>query len=269
MKRKLTVIIILFFVVFTAKSQCFKKNTAFQNGEVVNYDVIYNWHFIWIEAGKVKFRVSEKTYKDRPVYHLYSFGETLKKHEWIYKVDDTFQSYLDKETLKPLWFDQNTEEGGHYTKNRYTFDHENKLLFMSTENSKDPHKDQILPLSDCTFDLVTLIYYTRNIDFSNYNVNDKFPVKAIIDDEVHDLYIRYLGKEEIELKDGRKFKCQKFSALLVEGTIFKGGEDMFVWVTDDRNKIPVLIEAKILVGSVKAILTDASGLIDYPETIIK
>ena len=261
--------IILFLAILHAKPQCFEKNVAFQSGEVVNYDVIYHWHFIWIEAGEVEFRVTDKIYKEKPVYHFHGYGKTLKKHEWIYKVDDTFQSYLDKEALKPVWFNQDTEEGGHKTNNRYIFDNANKLLFTSTESSKNPHKDQILALPDCTFDLISLIYYSRNIDFSTININDTIPVKAIIDDEINNLYIRYLGKEEIELKDGRKYRCQKFSALLVEGTIFKGGEDMFVWVTDDRNKIPVLIEAKILVGSVKAIFRDATGLINYPETSIK
>ena len=42
--------------------------------------------------------------------------------------------------------------------------------------------------------------------------------------------------------------------MLVKGTIFKGGEDLLVWVTDDNKRVPVLVEAKILVGSVKAIL---------------
>jgi len=42
----------------------------------------------------------------------------------------------------------------------------------------------------------------------------------------------------------------------VEGTIFRGGEDMLVWVSTDNRKIPIVVEAKILVGSVKAYLAD-------------
>jgi hypothetical protein len=47
---------------------------------------------------------------------------------------------------------------------------------------------------------------------------------------------------------------------MVQGTIFRGDEDVLVWVTDDENKIPVYIEAKILVGTVKAYLKEAKGL---------
>ncbi|HSH53034.1 MAG TPA: DUF3108 domain-containing protein, partial [Bacteroidales bacterium] len=72
--------------------------------------------------------------------------------------------------------------------------------------------------------------------------------------------VRFLGREVIKLHNKQKFKTIKFSALLVEGTIFKGGEDLLIWVTDDLNRIPVLIEAKILIGSVKATLLSTENL---------
>ena len=71
-----------------------------------------------------------------------------------------------------------------------------------------------------------------------------------IDDKVYNLYIRYLGKETIKTRYG-KFRAIKFKPLLIQGTIFEGGEQMVVWVTDDKNKIPVRIESPISVGSVK------------------
>ena len=82
----------------------------------------------------------------------------------------------------------------------------------------------------------------------------------VIDNEIHDLYFRYRGKGVIETRNGEVYKCLKFTALLLEGSLFKGGEDLVVWVSDDKNKIPVLIEAKILVGSVKVYLEEATGL---------
>jgi hypothetical protein len=46
----------------------------------------------------------------------------------------------------------------------------------------------------------------------------------------------------------------------VEGTIFTSGEGMTVWVTDDENRIPIIVKAKILIGSVKAVFVGAEGL---------
>ena len=82
----------------------------------------------------------------------------------------------------------------------------------------------------------------------------------VIDNKVHNLYVRYLGKEIIADRNKQKYRCVKFSALLVSGTIFQGGEELSVWVTDDYNKIPILIEAGILVGSIKVYLSEAKGL---------
>lgn len=87
----------------------------------------------------------------------------------------------------------------------------------------------------------------------------------IIDGELHNLYIRYLGIEIIKNRDGKWYRCLKFSPLLVKGTIFESGEGMTVWVTDDLNRLPIIVEAKILVGSVKAVFYEAKGL-KYPMT---
>jgi hypothetical protein len=110
-----------------------------------------------------------------------------------------------------------------------------------------------------------MIYQARNIDFMKYKKGDKIPITMVVDGEIHNLYIRYHGKEVAQTREGRKFNCLKFSPLLVAGTIFNAGEDMTVWVTDDRNRVPIVVEAKILVGSVKAVFTEAKGL-KYPLT---
>ena len=206
-------------------------------------------------------------YKDKSVYHLDSRGETHKNYDWLYKVRDRYQTYMDKETLLPHWFHRVNYEGGFEVENEYEFFHDKNIAYTKTENSDRPYAEDTIEIKDCTLDLLSLIYFTRNLDLSNLKVNEKVPVNAMIDNELFDLYIRYLGKEEIKDRNDNKHKCLKFSALLVEGTIFKGGEDMFIWVSDDKNRVPVLVEAKILIGSVKAYLTGTKGL-RYPTTSI-
>ncbi len=242
------------------RGQCFDTNFTFQVGEKITYQVVYNWHFIWLNAGRVEFEVKKTKFLDRDVYYFDAYGKTFKAYDFFFKVRDRFESYVDMKTLRPLWFERDTYEGGYAVHNRYIFDHRNKIIFSFTENSNKPFLLDTLPLPDCTFDVLSLTYYCRNLDFSGLKVNDTIPVSVIIDNELFNLYVRYLGKEVIETREGDKYKCIKFSALLVEGTIFKGGEDLYVWVTDDKNRIPVLVEAKILVGSVKALLDGANGL---------
>ncbi len=240
--------------------QCFERNFAFSAGELLNYNVVYNWKFIWLNAGEVSFGVKKGTYRQRDAYCLYSYGNTYKGYDWFYKVRDTFRTYLDMQPLRPLRFHRNSYEGGYQVNNRYVYDYNKEKIYSFTENSNKPYVEDTLELSKCTFDVLSLCYYARNLDFSGLKVNDTIPVRSVIDNELFNLYIRYLGKVYIETASGDKYRCIKFSALLVEGTIFEGGEDLFVWVSDDKNRIPILVEAKILVGSVKAVLKDYQGL---------
>jgi hypothetical protein len=104
--------------------------------------------------------------------------------------------------------------------------------------------------------MLASIYYTRTLDFSNFRPGSKQQVKVIIDDAYYEINIRTLEKEIVESLDGKRYRCIKFAAKMVQGTIFRGDEDVLVWVTDDDNKIPIYIEAKIIVGTIKAYLKD-------------
>jgi hypothetical protein len=111
----------------------------------------------------------------------------------------------------------------------------------------------------CIQDVLSAIYYARNIDYNAYKPGSKIPFKMFLDEKVYELYIRYLGKEKIVTKYGT-FNAIKFAPLLLEGTLFKGGEGMVVWVSDDANHIPVRIDSPIVVGSVKVDLIAYSKL---------
>ena len=117
--------------------------------------------------------------------------------------------------------------------------------------------------------MLSAVYFTRTLDLSKFEAENKVPVRVFIDDGFYNIYIRSRGKEIIENTDGKKYRCIKFSAKMVKGTIFKGDEDVMVWVTDDENRVPILIEAKILVGTVKAYLKESKGLRNPTTSLIR
>ena len=102
---------------------------------------------------------------------------------------------------------------------------------------------------------------TRELEFDQYKENDLIPIRILIDSKIYDLYIRYLGVNKLKIA-GRKQECYVFSPLLVEGEVFKGGENMKVWVSKDKYRLPMMVEAKILVGAVKAILDSAETKVE-------
>ena len=241
-------------------AQCSVDTKAFAPGELITYKAYYNWGIIWIHAGDVEFKVTSKKYEGRDVYHLYSYGTSFKSYDWIFKIREKYQSYVDTETLMPLWYERDVTEGSYTAFEDYKFDYKNNQIHTYVQKRKNPGVTGALPLTPCLFDVISAVYYFRCVDFSKYREGDKIPISMILDSQTYQLYIRYLGKEEVKTRDKKKFNCIKFAVQLVEGTVFKGDEDAVIWVTDDANRVPVIVEAQILVGSVKAVLSETKGL---------
>lgn len=225
----------------TYQEMCGIKNTAFKAGEKVSYTVFYAVAGIYVNAGTATFTNTLETLNGKPVYHIVGEGNSNSSYDIIYKVRDKYETYIDTSTLQALKFVRNVNEGGY---KKYQ-----NVVFNKTANTAVTN-DGVFKVPECVQDVVSSVFYSRNIDFSKLRVNDKIAFSMFLDNEVHNMYIRYLGKETIKTKYG-KFNCIKFKPLLLKGEIFEGGEKMTVWVSDDDNRIPVRIESPISVGKVK------------------
>ncbi|RAJ04174.1 uncharacterized protein DUF3108 [Chitinophaga skermanii] len=219
---------------------CGIRNTSFKPGESITFKVYYNLGKMYVGAGEATFTCKLEKYNNRDVYHVIGDGKTFRAYDWIFKVRDRYESYIDTATLKPLRFIRNVNEGGYKIYNNVAFDTEKNTATSTTGTFNVPN---------CVQDVISSIYYARNIDFNKYKVGDKIPFNMFLDDEVYNIYIRYLGKEEVNTKFG-KFRAIKFKPLLIKGTMFTGGEQMNVWVSDDANKVPLRIESPISVGNI-------------------
>ena len=237
----------------TYAQECSVRNKSWKNGEVINYHVYYTLAGIYVHGGDANFSVKLNSFNSNPAYYVRGEGKTNSFLDGIFKVRDKYESYIDTLTLQPYKFIRNIEEGDFKKHETVSFNHQTNVAVTKSGAYKIP---------DCTQDVLSMIYYCRNIDFSKYKPGAKIPFSMFIDDQVHNLYIRYIGKEVVKTRYG-KFKSIKFKPLLIEGTIFKGGEEMIVWVTDDMNKVPVRIESPISVGSVKVDMMGYTGL-RYP-----
>lgn len=220
---------------------CGMRNNAWQAGEVINYHVYYTFAGIYVYGGDASFSVQLERLNNKPVYHLLGTGKTNSFFDGIFKVRDRYESFIDTASLQPIRFLRSVQEGGYKFFESVNFHAGSRTAVSNTATTKVP---------DCIQDVLSAIYYARNIDFNRYKAGDKIPFNMYIDNKVHPLYIRYLGREEIKTRYGR-FQAIKFMPLLIEGTIFTGGEKMTVWVSNDANRLPVRIESPISVGSVK------------------
>jgi hypothetical protein len=228
---------------FTSKfdDTCNIRNKAFKADEEVRMKVFYSTLGMYIGAGEATFTSSLERFNGKQVYHLIGEGKTYPTFDNFFKVRDKYESYVDTTNLLPYKFVRNIDEGGYKKYNNVTFNQKANTA-ISTNG--------VFKITDCMQDVVSMVYYARNIDFSKYKVDDKIPFDMFLDDEIFHLYIRYLGKEKIKTRYG-KFNAIKIRPLLVKGTIFEGGEKMTAWLSDDPNHLLLRAESPIAVGSIK------------------
>lgn len=225
------------------------QNSAFKAGEILEYKLAYGP----ISAGTAKLEVKNTALKmnGRQMYHIVGIGKSNSAFDWIFKVRDRYETYLDVEGVFPWLFIRRINEGGYKKSQDYQFYQGKGTVKTQDGKSFDvPHGIQ---------DMISSFYYARTIDFSNAEVGQVFQFDSFVDDEIYPLRIKYAGKETIKIGKG-KFRCMVFHPAVQEGRIFSSDEDLTVYITDDGNKIPILARAKILVGSIRMELTDYQNL---------
>lgn len=234
----------------TKVDTCQLMNTTTQDGERLVYKIYYTLAGAYVAAGQATFSNTLMTLDQRTCYHFQGEGHTYTTYDWFFKVRDLYESFVDTTTLLPLKFVRKVEEGSHRNYNSIIFNH---------SYHRATSTNGVFKIGACMQDVLSAMYYVRNIDFSNYKVKQKHHFNIFLDDKTEAVYIEFLGRKKIKTAYGT-YNTIMLRPKLLEGTLFKGGNKMIVYITDDQNKIPVLVETPIVVGKIKAYLRESSGL---------
>lgn len=253
--------LIFFAFSFTRKPMqqglCEIENTSFISGEKLVYKAYYNWGFIWLPAGEASFTLTE----NKTDYEVKVIGKTYESYESFFKVNDYFYSKIDKKTLYPKNFVRIIEEGNYRKFDSISFDQENKKAFSINGKTRATAKRKEVNYDICMHDLLSVLYFMRNINVEQYSKGDYIPTKVFFDNESYPIKVRYDGKEaKKSIKELGKYNTIKVTPDMVVGEVFKEGDKMKIWISDDANKVPLLIESPLKVGSAKAVLKSHSGL---------
>ncbi|HEY0976736.1 MAG TPA: DUF3108 domain-containing protein [Flavobacteriales bacterium] len=225
------------------------EHSAFQAGEKLKYVL----HYGFVNAGEAELELKESAtdIQGRKILHAVGIGRSVGAFKTFYKVDDRYESYFDKDGVFPWLFARRVDEGGYTFSQDYLYNQHRRQVTTQKQVTHDvPAHVQ---------DMISAFYFARTIDFSKAKEGDEFTIDCFMDDEYWPLRMKYIGKETIKLRNG-KYRTMKFQPIVQEGRVFKSNDDLNVWITDDANHIPVLVQAKILVGSIKMELSDYSGL---------
>lgn len=239
---------------------CDSENFAFNAGEELVYKIYYNLNFIWIPAGEVTFRVEEKQHH----YIFRAYGKTYASYEWFFKVNDTYETIVDKSTLLPVKAIRELSEGGYQLYEEVSFDQDNQLADVIRGRELEVADDRgSFTFDRCANDVLGVLYKLRNIDKSSFIANGGMPVNFFMDMKTFNIDLDYVESERKKIKGMGKFNTLKISPTLIAGEVFSEGDRMVAWVSDDQNTIPLLLQSPLSVGSAKVVLKSYKNL-RYP-----
>lgn len=251
MKRYLLILSVLFLL------------PSFTSGDEVNYKsgeyLQYRIHYGLINAGFASLEVSDVNYAGRPHYHMVGKGSSSGAVRMLFPVDDLYETYIDAATQLPTQFIRNIDEGGYKRHQIMNFNHNKKVAEI---NDRIKNKKTYINFQKETQDLISAFYRLRNFDTDNLQTGDVINLDILLADGVYGFQLKVLGREVKKTKFG-KINTIKFRPYVQSGRVFKAKESVTMWVTDDKNHVPVQVKAELAVGSLKADIHDFRN-VKYP-----
>lgn len=245
--------IILFLLLILTLSFDSQNDEAYTAGEWFKFRI----HYGFINAGYATLEVKDVVLNNKKTFHVIGKGYTTGMSRFFFKVDDLYESYIDKESGNPAQFVRKINEGG-YTKNQEGFFNQsaNKIIVKDYKNKSE--KAFVIPKN--TQDILSAFYYLRNYPtIDNINPGESIVIDMFFDDETTKFKLKFIGRENITTKFG-VVAAMVFRPLVQSGRVFKEQESLTVWVSDDDNRLPIRIKAELAVGSIKADLDAFKGL---------
>lgn len=253
----------------TAAAQCGIRNTAFQAGEELNYQLYYNWKFIWVKAGTAQMKISSATYGGQEAYKCHLITRGNQRTDRYFMMRDTLESYV-RLDCTPLYYRKGALEGKRYNVDevRYSYPGNGKVVLSQRyRNHRGEVSTRSYESSVCLFDMLSMLLRARSFDASQYNTGQVIKFHMCDGDEVTQSQIVYKGKKTFTMEDSDvKYRCLVFTFVEVEGG--KQKDIVTFYVTDDLNHLPVRLDLNLKFGIAKAFLTSSKGLRNRQTSII-
>lgn len=258
MKKNLPILVVLALLLSSFAQMTNEPNqndvSAFKSGEWFKFKMSYSG---WMKAGEATLEIKDSYHDSKPVFHVVGKGKTTGLVNAFFKVRDRYETYFDKETNLPYRFIRDINEGGHTKNLEIEFDHDNQKAHVNNIK-KNKHSSHDIELN--VQDMVSAFYYLRNnYDTSNIKPGDEINLAMFFDFENYNFKLKFLGYETLRTKFG-KVKTLKFRPYVMAGRVFKEEESLTLWVSADKNKIPLRLKADLAIGSLRADLEAFKGL---------
>ena len=241
--------IILFLLLSTSFSTNSNlKSKPYKSGE----KLVYVAHFGWLNAGEVILTICDSVFEDQNLYHAVAKASSIGVADRLFEVRDVYESFFRPENNQTYLAIRSISEGRYKYYNEVRYNYEDKKV-LSQKSGEHDVPENILDM------LGAFYYFRESMTDRIKDVGDELILDTYFADELFPLKMRYVGDEKIKTKLG-KFNTMKFSPVVEPGRIFDSEDDVTIWISKDKNYVPVQIRVDLIIGSIKCDLIEYSGL---------
>lgn len=250
-------------------SQCEYPNNAFKAGETLDFDLYFNWKFVWVKVGSTHYKISNSKYQGHSALKTDLIFKSNKACDKFFPMRDTLISYS-TDKLVPLYFRKGANEGKRYTVDEVEYSYPEQGKAVMKMHYKDPdggwtHKT--MTSQECINDMLNILALSRSMDFSNYKVGQRTMYRMVTGKRISNQILVYLGKKNFEANDDKTYKCLVFS--LLNDKSKKEKELLRFYITDDANHLPMRIDFHLNFGEAVAKFKHAKGIRNKQTSIVK
>ena len=250
----------LLLVSLGLSAQCPTENTAFQAGEQLDYDLFFNWKFVWVSAGTASLSIRAATWEGQPAFRTHLITRTSPRLDRFFLMRDTLLSIV-TDDLTPRYYKKGANEGGKYYVDEvwYAYPDGKPHLRQRYRHRDGTVTERTYDSPRCLGDMISLLLQARSYKAENFRGGDKMRLPMADGHKVEDITVIYRGKEDFKMKStGITYPCLVFS--LVEYPAGKEKEIITFYISDDDNHVPVRLDLFLRFGVAKAYLRESKGL---------
>ncbi len=255
---------IVFFTLLSG-SMLYAQTTAFKGGEELRYMAEYKIGFFNVEVATVDFTVEDVELKNQDCYKVRAIAQIMPQYKWFFDLRDIYTVWLRKKDMKPIYLESDIHEGSYTLVGNFRYNWDS-MIVKTYENRPvwEKPKHNILKLKDETLDAISMFYNMRNLPDSVININHSTTLQLVFANRIRTVQYRFIGRETIRLDGFGKQETLRFRCQLANdsGVSFKDGDEFDLWLSDDKNRIPLFMESPIKVGKVRVRLFEANGIIE-------
>jgi hypothetical protein len=256
--RLLTLFVSLLIICPAGYSQAVNNN-VFRSGESLRFKGSYFMSSLWADLAEIKTEVSDYSAEGKSLYSITATASTYSNYDSFFRIRDLYQTWTDKNEVRPYIFKRIVDEGGYQFSMKYIIQR-NLMQARYEYRKKEIVKTGVIKITDNTQDLVSVLYYVRTMDFEKMALNKIITVPTLIDDRIQNITVTFKGKETVKTEVFGAVPCYRLEISVNNKALVNIGSNN-IWLTANRSRVPVQVKAEIPVGSIQLKLVEAKGII--------